>query len=216
MGIVNVACVGVIYVAFHDALKPAEPALTHATTPNSGENNAGGPTTGTGQADTGANGPGSSSQNGQPASAGGSTRPTSGSGSSVGVSSAGGTPSAPSSGPDSLAKGPPCKTGTPPAGVCTAVLSINSQKDGNPYWNPGLLAAIKQQIAGNSYVRTLGLNPTSLYNSVKVSLKESTWKGTASHGTIGGTVSAQGQSQPATFTLDWNGSKWIVNDAVLN
>lgn len=96
------------------------------------------------------------------------------------------------------------------------MLSFNNQKDGNPYWDPTLLADIKQGIASDSFVKLLGLNPTTIYNGMTVTLKESTWSGSATHSTIQGTMSAEGQSQATTFTLDWNGSKWIVDDAAEN
>jgi hypothetical protein len=118
--------------------------------------------------------------------------------------------------PASLAKGSPCKTQVPPAGVCQAVLSFNSQKDGNPYWDPTLLTNIKAGIASDSFVQLLGLNPTTIYNSMTVTINESTWSGNATHGTIAGTMSADGQSSATTFTLDWKTNKWVVDDAAQN
>lgn len=113
--------------------------------------------------------------------------------------------------PASLAKGAPCQTQTPPAGVCASVLSFNSQKDGNPNWNATLLAEVKKGIADNAFVKTFGLNVNDIYNSMQITLQESTWSGNATKGTIGGKMGAAGQSQATTFMLDWNGSKWIVN-----
>jgi len=214
IAVVNVASLGVICVAFHDAHKSTRPAVTHtATESNNSRNIAGTSTTAAGQNGAQVNGSGSKSKSSQPAPIGGGTNSAT---NSTSKSPAGSSKSAPPTTPASLVKGPPCKTQVPPAGVCKAILSFNTQKDGNPYWSPSLLAAIKQGVATNSYVQLLGLNATTIYNSIQVSINESTWSGNAAHGTIDGTTSAQGQSQATTFTVDWNGSKWIVNDAKLD
>lgn len=96
------------------------------------------------------------------------------------------------------------------------MLSFNTQKTGNPYWSPSLLTAIQQGIASDSFVQLLGLNATTIYNSMTASITESTWKGTATSGTIAGSMSAQGQSQATTFTLTWETTKWVVTDAAEN
>lgn len=214
IGIVNIASISVIYATFHDARKSAGSALMHPVISSiSGGNVAGGPASIPSHASTGPNGSDSSPKSGQPVSTGGSSSHTAVSSSSKN-SGSGSKVSLPATSA-SLIKGPPCKTQIPPAGVCRAILSLNTQKDGNPYWSPSLLAAMKQGVASNSYVQLLGLDPVSIYNSIQVSINESTWSGNATHGTIDGTTSAEGQSQPTTFTVDWNGSKWIVNDATL-
>jgi hypothetical protein len=193
------------------------------------------------QADGTTNGSGSvAAGGGGSATTGGSTSSgTSGGGSSGSTGSSGGassggsssggtsTPSGGSSGggssqpttpvePVSLKKGSPCQTQTPPAGVCSAILSFNSQKTGNPNWDAALLVEIKQGIADNGFVKALHLNVDDIYNSMQITLTENTWNGNATSGTIGGKMGAAGQSQDTTFTTTWNGSKWMVTGVKQN
>lgn len=245
IGLVNVASLSVIYVMYHDAHKPTESAFATGTTnaPNTSVGMTGGSTDIPSQSSVQTNGSNSTTNTSNPSaptttnqpaqtgnpnasgssgtsstkSSGGSMQKPSGSGSgSTPTSGSGSTSPPPPTTPNSLAKGAPCKTQIPPAGVCKAVLSFNTQKDGNPYWSPSLLTGIKQGIANDSFVQLLGLNPTTIYNQMTVTINESTWNGNATHGTIGGTMNAQGQSQATTFTLDWQTDKWVVDDAAQN
>jgi hypothetical protein len=225
IGAINLASMGAVYVVFNGHHKSSHVAsLTNAQSvasapsgtdvfnanPTSGSStdSVGIPSNGTTQTppttSTGTTTTGTSVKATSPTGA--TTKP---SGSGNGTNPVVTTPPPPVAPPVSLNKGAPCSTQTPPAGVCQSLLSFNSQKDGNPNWDPTLMATIKQGVYAQA-----GAFGSAAWGAIRLTINEGTWSGSATSGSMTCAVGALGRTGNIILQLDWNGSKWMVNKAL--